>query len=76
MLVEAIAPATLAPPKSGTAMASHDAIKTCVATIMQEPKSTEVNAGFRSSRSGQQKPPSKGNKDELSSLNKILDQIC
>ena len=40
------------------------------------PKSTAVNAGFRSSRPGQQKPPSKGNRDELSSLNKILDQIC
>ena len=40
------------------------------------PKSTAVNAGFRSSRLGQQKPPSKGNRDELSSLNKILDQIC
>ena len=40
------------------------------------PKSTTVNAGFRSSRPGQQKPPSKGAKDELSSLNKILDQIC
>ena len=35
-----------------------------------------VNAGFISSRPGQQKLPSKGNKDELSSLNKILDQIC
>ena len=40
------------------------------------PKSTTVNVGFRSSRPGQQKPPSKGAKDELSSLNKILDQIC
>ena len=40
------------------------------------PKSTVVHAGFRSSRPGQQKPPSKGNRDELSSLNKILDQIC
>ena len=39
-------------------------------------KSTAVNVGFRSSRPGQQKPPSKGNRDELSSLNKILDQIC
>ena len=40
------------------------------------PKGTAVNAGFRSSRPGQQKPPSKGARDELSSLNKILDQIC
>ena len=40
------------------------------------PKSMVVNAGFRSSQRGQQKPPSKGNRDELSSLNKILDQIC
>ena len=39
-------------------------------------KSTAVNAGFRSSRPGQQKPPSKGARDELSSLNKILDQVC
>ena len=39
-------------------------------------KSTAVNTGFRSSRPGQQKPPSKGARDELSSLNKILDQIC
>ena len=39
-------------------------------------KSTAVNAGFKSSRPGQQKPPSKGARDELSSLNKILDQIC
>src|SRR4051812_14738783 len=40
------------------------------------PKSTAVNAGFKSSRTGQQKLPPKGNRDELSSLNKILDQIC
>ena len=39
-------------------------------------KGTAVNAGFKSSRPGQQKPPSKGARDELSSLNKILDQIC
>ena len=39
-------------------------------------KSTTVNAGFKSSRPGQQKPPSKGARDELSNLNKILDQIC
>ena len=40
------------------------------------PKSTAVHAGFPSSWPGQQKPPSKGARDELSSLNKILDQIC
>ena len=40
------------------------------------PNSTAVNVGFISSRLGQQKPPSKGARDELSSLNKILDQIC
>ena len=40
------------------------------------PKSTVVNARFRSSRPGQQNLPSKGNRDELSSLNKILDNIC
>ena len=40
------------------------------------PKSTAVNAGFRSSQPGQQKLPSKGNRDEMSSLNKILDKIC
>ena len=40
------------------------------------PKSTAVHAGFRSSRPGQQKPPFKGARDELSSLNKILDQVC
>ena len=39
-------------------------------------KSKAVNTGFKSSRPGQQKPPSKGARDELSSLNKILDQIC
>src|SRR3954470_19636850 len=39
-------------------------------------KSTAVNAGFKSSRQGQQKLPLKDNRDELSSLNKILDKIC
>ena len=39
------------------------------------PKSTTVNAKFKSSRPGQ-KPPLKGTRDELSSLNKILDQVC
>jgi hypothetical protein len=38
-------------------------------------KGTTVNAGFKSSRLGQ-KPPPKGTRDELSSLNKILDQVC
>ena len=39
-------------------------------------KSTVVNARFKSSRTSQRKPPSKGARDELSSLNKILDQVC
>ena len=39
-------------------------------------KSTTVNAGFKSSQPSKQKPPSKGARDELSSLNKILDQVC
>ena len=38
-------------------------------------KGTAVNAGCKSSRLGQ-KPPPKGTRDELSSLNKILDQVC
>src|SRR3954469_16962380 len=40
------------------------------------PKSTAVNAGFKSSRQGQQKLPLKDNRDELSNLIKILDKIC
>ena len=40
------------------------------------PDNTAVNAGFRSSWPGQQKLPSKGNRDELSILNKILDKLC
>ena len=40
------------------------------------PKSTTVNAGFKSSRQNNKKPPSKGARDELSSLNNILDKIC
>ena len=40
------------------------------------PNSTAVNAGFKSSRQNQRKPPTKGNRDELSNLNKILDKIC
>ena len=38
MLVEAIAPATLAPPNPETAMASHDATSTSVEIITKEPK--------------------------------------
>ena len=38
--------------------------------------SSKNTTEFRSSRPGQQKLPSKGNRDELSSLNKILDKIC
>src|SRR3954468_24895478 len=40
------------------------------------PTSMAVNAGFKISRQGQQKLPLKDNRDELSSLNKILDKIC
>ena len=40
------------------------------------PRSTTVNAGFRSSRQNQKKPPPKDDKDDLSNLNKILDKIC
>ena len=40
------------------------------------PNSTAVNAGFKSSRQNQRKPPLKDNRDELSNLNKILDKIC
>ena len=35
-----------------------------------------VNAGCRGSRPGQRKKPFKGNKDDLSSLDKILDRPC
>ena len=42
----------------------------------KSPKSTAVNAGFKSSRQNQRKPPLKDNRDELSNLNKILDKIC
>ena len=38
MLVEAIAPATLAPPKPETAMAGHDATNTSVKATMKIPK--------------------------------------
>ena len=40
------------------------------------PDNTVVNAGFRGSRPGQRKKPFKGNRDGLSSLNKILDKLC
>ena len=40
------------------------------------PKSTVVNAGFKSSRQNHKKLPLKDNRDELSNLNKILDKIC
>ena len=40
------------------------------------PKSTAVNAGFKSSRQNQKKPPLQDNRDDLSNLNKILDRIC
>jgi hypothetical protein len=40
------------------------------------PRSTAVNAGFKSSRQNQKKPPPKDDRDELSNLNKILDKIC
>ena len=42
----------------------------------KRPKNTAVNAGFKSSRQNQRKPPLKDNRDELSNLNKILDKIC
>ena len=38
--------------------------------------STAVNAGFKSSRQNQKKPPPKDDRDKLSNLNKILDKIC
>ena len=40
------------------------------------PKSTVVNAGFKSSRQNNKTLPLKDNSDELSNLNKILDRIC
>src|SRR4051812_20119874 len=39
------------------------------------PNSMAVNAGFSNPWPGQQKLPSKSNRDELSSLNKILDKL-
>ena len=40
------------------------------------PKSTAINAGFKSSRPNNKTLPLKDNSDELSNLNKILDRIC
>ena len=40
------------------------------------PKSTVVNAGFKSSRPNNKTLPLKDNSDELSNLKKILDMIC
>jgi len=40
------------------------------------PKSTTVNAGFKSSRQNHKKLPLKDNSHKLSNLNKILDKIC
>ena len=37
---------------------------------------TAVNAGFRGSKPGQRKKPFKGNRDDPSNLDKILDQPC
>ena len=45
-------------------------------TKEKSPKSTVVNAGFKSSRQNQKKPPLQDNRDDLSNLNKILDRIC
>src|SRR3954469_17306392 len=45
-------------------------------TKENSPKSMAVNAGFKSSRQNQKKPPLQDNRDELSNLNKILDRIC
>lgn len=42
----------------------------------RSPKSTAVNAGFKSSRPNNKTLPLKDNSDELSNLNKILDRIC
>ena len=42
----------------------------------KSPKSTAVNAGFKSSRPNNKTLPLKDNSDELSNLNKILDRIC
>ena len=41
-----------------------------------DPNSTAVNAGFKSSRQNNKTLPLKDNSDELSKLNKILDRLC
>src|SRR3954463_13040500 len=45
-------------------------------TKEKSPKSTTVNARFKSSRQNQTKPPLQDNRDDPSNLNKILDRIC
>src|SRR3954468_6302979 len=45
-------------------------------TKEKSPKSTAVNAGFKGSRQNQTKPPLQDNRDDPSSLNRILDRIC
>src|SRR3954468_19320013 len=42
----------------------------------KSPKSTAVNARFKSSRQNQTKPPPRDNRDDPSSLNRILGRIC
>ena len=42
----------------------------------KSPKSTAVNARFKSSRQNQKRSPLQDNRDKLSNLNKILDRIC
>src|SRR3954462_11165939 len=42
----------------------------------KSPKSTAVNAGFKSSQQNQTKPPPQDNRDDPSSLNRILGRIC
>src|SRR3954462_8350031 len=42
----------------------------------KSPKSTAVNAGFKGSRQNQTKPPLQDNRDDPSSLKRILDRIC
>ena len=42
----------------------------------KSPKSTAVNAGFKSSRPNNKTQPLKDDSDELSSLKKILGRIC
>src|SRR3954468_5349519 len=42
----------------------------------KSPKSTTVNAEFKSSQQNQTKPPLQDNRDDPSTLNRILDRIC